>query len=301
MSNQVRNDDVGLFLSRELETILSKVLTVEYADLKYAQILPVSTEVAESSESYTYRVFDAQGKMQVIQDKASDLPRADILRKEVTLPVRSLGGSFAYTVQEVRAAAAVPGMNLETRRAAALRRASEEAVNEIALFGNAPSGMKGFLNSDQIDKVVPNKWFDNATTDEMLEVLNEAPTRIVQGSNQRETPNTMLVPYDVYRVISTTARSASSDETVLSFFLKTNPFIRSIEPINELAAANSVLSKDRIVCYDRSPEKLQLHIPRTLELLPPERKGLEYSVAGHMRVGGTAIYYPKSVLYVEKA
>lgn len=301
MSNQVRNDDVGLFLSRELETILSKVLTVEYADLKYAQILPVSTEVAESSESYTYRVFDAQGKMQVIQDKASDLPRADILRKEVTLPVRSLGGSFAYSVQEVRAAAAVPGMNLETRRAAALRRASEEAVNEIALFGNTPSGMKGFLNSDQIDKVVPNKWFDNCTTDEMLEVLNEAPTRIVQGSNQRETPNTMLVPYDVYRVISTTARSASSDETVLSFFLKTNPFIRSIEPINELAAANSVLSKDRIVCYDRSPEKLQLHIPRTLELLPPERKGLEYSVAGHMRVGGTAIYYPKSVLYVEKA
>ncbi len=301
MSNQVRNDDVGLFLSRELETILSRVLEVQYADLKYAQILPVSTEVAESSESYTYRVFDAQGKMQVIQDKASDLPRADILRKEVTLPVRSLGGSFAYTVQEVRAAAAVPGMNLETRRAAALRRASEEAVNEIALFGNAPSGMKGFLNSDQIDKVVPNKWFDNATTDEMLEVLNEAPTRIVQGSNQRETPNTMLVPYDVYRVISTTARSASSDETVLSFFLKTNPFIRSIEPINELAAANSVLSKDRIVCYDRSPEKLQLHIPRTLELLPPERKGLEFSVAGHMRVGGTAIYYPKSVLYVEKA
>jgi len=301
MSNQVRNDDVGLFLSRELETILSKVLEVQYSDLKYAQILPVSTEVAESSESYTYRVFDAQGKMQVIQDKASDLPRADILRKEVTLPVRSLGGSFAYTVNEVRAAAAVPGMNLETRRAAALRRASEEAVNEIALFGNAPSGMKGFLNSDQIDKVVPNKWFDNATTDEMLEVLNEAPTRIVQGSNQRETPNTMLVPYDVYRVISTTARSASSDETVLSFFLKTNPFIRSIEPINELAAANSVLSKDRIVCYDRSPEKLQLHIPRTLELLPPERKGLEYSVAGHMRVGGTAIYYPKSVLYVEKA
>ena len=301
MSNQVRNDDVGLFLSRELETILSRVLEVQYADLKYAQILPVSTEVAESSESYTYRVFDAQGKMQVIQDKASDLPRADILRKEVTLPVRSLGGSFAYTVNEVRAAAAVPGMNLETRRAAALRRASEEAVNEIALFGNAPSGMKGFLNSSDIDKVVPNKWFDNATTDEMLEILNEAPTRIVQGSRMKETPNTMLVPYDVYRVISTSARSSASDETVLSFFLKTNPFIRSIEPINELAAANSVLSKDRIVCYDRSPEKLQLHIPRTLELLAPERKGLEFSVAGHMRVGGTAIYYPKSVLYVEKA
>ena len=302
MSNtNVRTDDVGLFLSRELETILSRVLETQYADLKYAQILPVSTEIAETSEAYTYRVFDAQGKMNVIQDKASDLPRADILRKEITLPVRSLGGSFAYTVQEVRQAATVPGMNLETRRAAALRRAAEEAVNEIALFGDGPSGMKGFLNSDQIDKTVPNKWFDNATTDEMLELLNEAPTRIVQGSKMKETPNTMLVDYNTYRIISTTARSASSDETVLSFFLKTNPFIRSVEPINELSAGNSVLSKDRLVCYDRSPEKLQLHIPRTLELLPPERQGLEYSVAGHMRIGGTAIYYPKSVLYVEKA
>ena len=304
MSNtNVRTDDVGLFLARELETVLSRVLETQYADLKYAQILPVSTEVAETSEAYTYRVFDAQGKMNVIQDKASDLPRADVLRKEITLPVRSLGGSFAYTVQEVRQAATVPGMNLETRRAAALRRAAEEAVNDIALFGDGPSGMKGFVNSDQVDKTVPNKWFDGAstTTDEMLEILNEAPTRIVQGSNMKESPNTMLVPYDVYRIISTTARSASSDETVLSFFLKTNPFIRSVEPINELAAANSVLSKDRIICYDRSPEKLQLHIPRTLELLPPERKGLEYSVSGHMRIGGTAIYYPKSVLYVEKA
>ena len=300
-NNQVRTDDVGLFLARELETVLSRVLETEYADLKYAQILPVSTEVAETSEAYTYRVFDAQGKMNVIQDKASDLPRADILRKEITLPVRSLGGSFAYTVQEVRQAATIPGMNLETRRAAALRRAAEEAVNDIALFGDGPSGMKGFLNSDQVDKTVPNKWFDNATTDEMLEILNEAPTRIVQGSNMKETPNTILLDYNSYRIISTTARSASSDETVLSFFLKTNPFIRSIEPLNELSAGNSVLSKDRLVCYDRSPEKLQLHIPRTLELLPPERKGLEYSVAGHMRIGGTAIYYPKSVLYVEKA
>ena len=123
----------------------------------------------------------------------------------------------------------------------------------------------------------------------------------MNGSNQKETPNTMLVPYDVYRIISTTARSTTSDTTVMEFFLRTNPFIRSIEPINELAASKSVLAKDRIICYDRSPEKLQLHIPQTLEFLPPVRTGLEFTVASHARIGGTAVYYPKSVLYVEKA
>ena len=299
--SEIRNDDVGLFLARELEQVLARTFEVQYADIKYSSVLPISTEIGPGADSFTYRIFDAQGSMKLIQDKASDLPRADVLRKEVTHQVRSLGASFAYSIQETRAAAMVPGMNLEQRRANAVRRAYEEKVQDVAYFGETAVSMDGFFNNANVDKTVPNKWFDNCTTDEMLEILNEAPTSIVQGSNMKESPNTMLVPYDVYRIISTTARSTTSDTPVLEFFLRTNPFIRSIEPINELEAGKSVLTKDRIICYDRSPEKLQLHIPRTLEFLPPVRNNLEFSVAAHARVGGVALYYPKSVLYVEKA
>lgn len=299
--SDIRNDDVGLFLARELEQVLARTFEVQYADIKYSSVLPISTEIGQGADSFTYRIFDAEGSMKLIQDKASDLPRADVLRKEVTHQVRSLGASFAYSIQETRAAALVPGMNLEQRRANAVRRAYEEKVQDVAYFGEGSVGMDGFFNNANVDKTVPDKWFDTATTDEMLELLNEGPTSIVQGSNMKESPNTMLVPYDVFRIISTTPRSDSSDTTVLEFFLRTNPFIRSVEPINELEASKSELSKDRIICYDRSPEKLQLHIPRTLEFLPPVRNNLEFSVAAHARVGGVALYYPKSVLYVEKA
>ena len=299
--SDIRNDDVGLFLARELEQVLARTFEVQYADIKYSSVLPISTEIGQGADSFTYRIFDAEGSMKLIQDKASDLPRADVLRKEVTHQVRSLGASFAYSIQETRAAALVPGMNLEQRRANAVRRAYEEKVQDVAYFGEGSVGMDGFFNNANVDKTVPDKWFDTATTDEMLELLNEGPTSIVQGSNMKESPNTMLVPYDVFRIISTTPRSDSSDTTVLEFFLRTNPFIRSVEPINELEATKSELSKDRIICYDRSPEKLQLHIPRTLEFLPPVRNNLEFSVAAHARVGGVALYYPKSVLYVEKA
>ena len=303
MTTEIRNDEVGVFLARELETILARTFEVEYADIKYSQLIPLSSEVGNGADSFTYRVFDKQGSMKVIGDKAQDLPRADVLRKEVTLPVRSIGGSFAYTIQETRAAAMVPGMNLEQRRANAVRRAYEEKVQEIAYFGDSASGMKGFFNNDQVDKTVPNKWFDTATTDEMLELLNEAPTRLVQNSNMKEMPNTMLVPYNVYRIISTTPRSSTSDTTVMEFFLRTNPMISSIEPINELEASKSggSLSKDRIVVNDRSPDKLQLHIPQPLEFLPPLRQALEFSVAAHARIGGLALYYPKSAMVLEKA
>lgn len=305
MTTETRNDEVGVFLARELEIILSRAFEVEYADIKYSSLIPISTEVGPGADSYTYRVFDKQGSMKVIGDKAQDLPRADVLRKEVTLPVRSIGGSFAYTVQETRAASMVPGMNLEQRRANAVRRAYEEKVQEIAYFGDTPSGMKGLFNNNQVDKVVPDKWFDtpSVTTDEMLALLNEVPTRLVQNSNMKEMPNTMLVPYSVYRIISTTPRSTTSDTTVMEFFLRTNPMISAIEPVNELEASKSggALSKDRILVYDRSPDKLQLHIPQPLEFLPPLRQALEFSVAAHARVGGLALYYPKSMMAMEKA
>ncbi len=299
--SDIRNDDVGQFLARELEQVLARTFEVQYADIKYSQVLPISTEVGPGADSFTYRIFDAQGSMKLIQDKASDLPRADVLRKEVTHQVRSLGASFAYSIQETRAAAMVPGMNLEQRRANAVRRAYEEKVQSIAYFGEGSVSMDGFFNNSNVDKTVPDKWFDTATPDEMLELLNELPTSIVQGSNMKESPNTMLVPYDVFRIISTTPRSTTSDTTVLEFYLRTNPFIRSVEPINELEASKSDLSKDRVICYDRSPEKLQLHLPRTLEFLPPVRNNLEFSVAAHARIGGVSLYYPKSVMYLEKA
>jgi hypothetical protein len=303
MTTEIRNDEVGVFLARELETILARTFEVEYADIKYSQLIPISTEVGSGADSFTYRVFDKQGSMKVIGDKANDLPRADVLRKEVTHPVRSLGASFAYTIQETRAAVMVPGMNLEQRRANAVRRAYEEKVQEIAYFGDAASGMKGLFNNDQVDKLVPSVWFDTATTDELIQLLNEVPTRVVQNSNMKEMPNTMLVPYNVYRIISTTPRSSTSDTTIMEFFLRTNPMISAIEPINELEASKSggSLSKDRVFVYDRSPDKLQLHLPQPLEFLPPVRQALEFSVAAHARIGGLSLYYPKSAMVLEKA
>ena len=190
--SEIRNDDVGLFLARELEQVLARTFEVQYADIKYSTVIPISTEIGPGADSFTYRIFDAQGSMKLIQDKASDLPRADVLRKEVTHQVRSLGASFAYTIQETRAAAMVPGMNLEQRRANAVRRAYEEKVQSVAYFGETAVSMDGFFNNANVDKTVPNKWFDNCTTDEMLELLNEAPTSIVQGSNMKESPNTIF-------------------------------------------------------------------------------------------------------------
>lgn len=298
--SEFRLDDAGLFLDRQLEYIRPQVFEVEYADIKYPTILPVTAEAGPGSQTFTYRIMDATGDFKLISDAADDLPRADVSQTEKSINIRSFGGSFGYTVQELRAAQ-MANLSLEQRRASAVRRAYEEKVESVAMFGEGSVNLAGFFNNATVDVISANKWFSTSsvTAQEMLEILNQGVSAIISGSNMKEQPDTILMPYEDYNTVSTTRNSDSSDVTVLEYFLRTNPFIRNVEPINQLAAANSSLAKNRLVVYKRDPQKVQLHIPQPLELFPPQQRGLEFIVPAHARVGGVALYYPKSVKYVQ--
>jgi len=295
-----RMDEAGLFLERQLEHIRPQVFEVAYADIKYPTILPVTSEAGNAAQTFTYRIMDSTGEFKLIADAADDLPRSDISQVEKSINIRSFGGSFGYTVQELRAAQ-MANIALEQRRASAVRRAYEEKVEALAMFGESTVGLAGFFNNSTVDVITADQWFTTATgtSQDMLELLNYGVTAIINGSNMKEQPDTILMAYEDYNKISTTRNSDSSDVTVLEYFLRTNPYIRNVEPINQLDKDNSVLSTNRMVVYKRDPEKVQLHIPQPLELFPPQQRGLEFIVPAHARVGGVALYYPKSVIYVQ--
>ena len=297
-----RMDEAGLFLERQLEFIRPQVFEVTYADIKYPTLLPVTSEAGPGAQTFTYRIMDSTGEFKLLADAADDLPRADISQVEKSINIRSFGGSFGYTVQELRAAQ-MANIALEQRRASAVRRAYEEKVEAVAMFGEASVGLAGFFNNSTVDVIATDRWFTGSTasgtSQDMLELLNYGVSAIINASNMKEQPDTILLAYEDYNKISTTRNSDSSDVTVLEYFLRTNPYIRNVEPVNQLDADNSVLNTNRMVVYKRDPEKVQLHIPQPLELFPPQQRGLEFIVPAHARVGGVALYYPKSVIYVQ--
>jgi hypothetical protein len=298
-----RMDEAGLFLERQLEYIRPQVFEIQYADIKYPTILPVTSEAGPGAQTFTYRIMDSTGEFKLIADAADDLPRADISQTEKSINIRSFGGSFGYTVQELRAAQ-MANIALEQRRAAAVRRAYEEKVEDVAMFGESVVGLSGFFNNATVDVVAADKWFTGTTAtgttaQDMLELLNYGVSAIISASQMKEQPDTILMAYEDYNKVSTTRNSDSSDVTVLEYFLRTNPYIRNVEPINQLDSSNGSLSTNRMVIYKRDPEKVQLHIPQPLELFPPQQRGLEFIVPAHARVGGVALYYPKSVIYIQ--
>lgn len=288
-----------IFFARELELIKSKSYDVKYADLKARSLLPVSGEAGPGAESITYRQYDHLGVAKLISSYANDLPRSDVKGREFTSPVRSLGASYGYNLQEVRAAKMV-GKPLEQRRANAAKRAVMQLENTIAFKGDSASGLGGFISNPNYSVVSVGAGagggttFKTKTPDEILKDLNQVANTPFSVTLGVEMPDTLLLPLDQYTLISSTARSANSDTTILEYFLKNNPFIKSVDWLNELKGAG-LGGSDAMMAYRKDPDALTLEIPQDFEQLPVQEKGLEFEIPCHSRIGGVLIYYPLSI------
>jgi hypothetical protein len=120
----------------------------------------------------------------------------------------------------------------------------------------------------------------------------------VSATNGVEIPDTIAMPLAHYGILTTIPRSATSDTTLLSFFLANHPMIKSVVPWYKLKGAGTS-SYDRIMVFRRDPNAIGLVIPQEFEQFPPQQKGLEFEVPCHGRIGGVIAYYPMSVLYMD--
>lgn len=301
------------FFARELEHIKARTFDIKYPELKATSLIPVSTEAGPGAETITYQQFDQVGIMKLIANYADDLPRADVFANEFTSQVKSLGGSYGYNIQEVRAAA-MAGKPLNSRKASSVRKANELKVNSIAWFGDDDAGLLGMLNQPnvpaatvQVGATSGNSTWDGAspkTPEEILEDMNDAVTAVEETTLGVEIPDTILIPISQNRVISTTRLSDASDTTIKEFFMRNNPEITMIEWVNELKDVSPLPSggggpADVMIVYKRDPGILTLEIPQPFEQFPAQERNLEFVVPAHSRIGGVIVYYPLAINIVE--
>ncbi len=289
--------DESIHFSRQLEHVKAKTYDKKFTQLKARQVLPVSFEAGEAAESIKYEQYDQVGMAKIVRDYATDFKAADVKAKEFLSPIKSLGAAYQYSVQEVRASK-MSGKPLEQRKANAAKRAIAQAENQIAYFGDADHNLGGFLNNANVPVVVfphAGAW-SGLTADQILANLNALANNPISASNGVEVPDTMLVPISIYTLISSTARSSTSDTTILKYFLTNNPFIKSVDWLEEANAAGAG-GVPRLVAYRRDPDALTLEIPKDFEQFSVQEKGLAFKVPVHQRIGGVLIYYPLSMAY----
>lgn len=306
------DDAQGIFFSRQLESIKTQTYDVLHEPLNALECIPLASDAGSGAETITYRQYDEVGIAKIIANYADDLPRADVKGKEFSVIAKSIGDSYGYNVQEIRAAAMVPGKSLESRKADAAVRAQRELWNKIGFYGDSNAGLQGLLTNPNIPSFSVaadgnenggsnSTEFQHKTPVQILRDLNKVVNDTVTATKNTEKPNTLLLPLAQFELISSTVFGTASDTTILEMFLKTNPYIKEVKNIHEISAeelaANGVtdFTGDIMIAYDKNPGKLTLEMPQGFEQFPVQEQGLEYVVPCHSRIAGVIIYYPFSL------
>jgi hypothetical protein len=290
------------FFLRQLDYIKTQTYDIKYAELKARKLIPVSSEADPGAEKIFYRSYDQTGLAKVVSNYADDLPRADVKGLEYSVSVKTLGASYGYNIQEVRAAS-YGNVPLEQRRANAARRSIAQLENTLAFFGDTASGIQGLFTAANVTSVtIPadgtgsSKLWSTKTPDQILRDMNLVANTVVSTSLGVEMPDTMLLPLSQYNYVASTARSATSDTTILNYFLQNNPYVKQVEWVNELATAGAS-STARLYAYRRSADVLTMEVPSDFEQLELQINNLTYKVPCIERFAGVLIYYPLAIAY----
>lgn len=303
-------DDASVFFARELDHIKAQSYDVEYPELTALSLFPISAEADPGAETITYYTYDKTGLAKIIDNYSTDLPRADVNGKPSYATVKSIGDSYGYSAQEMRASR-LAGKSLDVRKAESARYQIDSLTNKIAWAGDEESGLMGVLSAKQNiplyaigagKESAKTSWLEK-NADEILMDVNGMQKQVAKVTKNVERPDTLCVPADVYMDIST-RRIPDTSTTVKAFLLEHAPYLKDIVSSAELDADSvetnpyAAASEGAGVAFlfKNDPRKLSLENPMPFFQYPLQAHNLETVIPCEARTAGVIVYYPLSAL-----
>lgn len=283
----LRADEVGPMVARQLDYVKARTYTRRLPPLSGDLLVPTESDVPEGAETIVTRIYDEIGMAKVIANYADDLPRADVRGREVATPIRSVGDSYGYSQQDLRASA-YSGMGLPAARAQAARRAVEQKSNRIKFQGDAPFGLQGILTHPNVPVVVPvtGNWAGAATGDQIVADMIALVEGIVTQSNGIHRPT--RVGMDNSRAAAMRTKRLDADRTVTAA-----EFLRQMYPDIQWVVAQELGALVFASEYDATNYRYEQVM--AFKQYPPQPRNLEFVVPCEARTGGVVINYPLSM------
>lgn len=300
--------------ARQLEHIQTEMYRVKFPETKWRSILPVRSNIPIGMRSSTYRMFEEFGEAKMLDNMSGeDFPTTEILGKEFSEVIRSIGGKYIYTVEDLRASAHM-NINLDVEKAQTARRVIERKFDALCAVGEGP--FKGLLNHASLNAhtlttkaATGTHWLNNDLT------FNATPAEIVQDiramvEQARIDTNSLYEQFDMlvgtrgsvalsrpYTYLNNT-QVVVTDQSIGEYALKTIPNLRSITFWNRCDTAGAS-SKERILVYPRDPEVLEVRVPLDFEQFAPQLSGMAFTTYCHAKFGGVIVRQSKALRYAD--
>jgi hypothetical protein len=300
-----------LVVKEQLNRISNRVIEQEFPEFMMASgaLLDVSSPEGAGYDTYSYDTFNKVGSAAIIANGADDLPLVNAEMERHYGVYRTLANAYKYTVEDMEKAQ-LTNTPLNATMAVAARETMEAEWDRLCYEGDANFGLQGFIDYPNVPTdVALNDGNQNGGTNSSL-WIHKTPAQIYRdlrsvASQMRVAtfgkyfPAVYILPQEQFDLIlETPYPDNQGDETILSFFLKTQRMspsgVQQVLPAPRLAGAFQG-GADGLIAYTKRSDKQEIKLGFDFQQLPVQIDNLCYKVPNRMRIGGTVVYRPLSV------
>lgn len=305
------------FVVNQAYTINTQVYATKFPDLDFGRLVYVDTSAPEWTPGIITFMSSTVGKAGWFSGAAKDVPRADVTMDKNQVAVHMAAVGYGFNIEEVGQAQLL-GINLDSGKAEAARRAYTEFMWNITLTGDTTKNLLGLSNQSSVTTgTAPadgtgsvTTWFDGSgnatkTPAQIVRDINNVLTGIYTGSLTVELADTLLLPYSTISYLAATTLSSTNSETLLSFILRTNIYTQmtgqplTIRGVLGLDTAGASSTK-RMVAYANRQDVVKLHLPMPHRFLPvATANSIQFEIPGIFRTGGVEVMRTGAFRYLD--
>jgi hypothetical protein len=292
----------SMYFARQLDFVKARAYNQLYPEMKSAILVPDDTDMPEWIETLSVVSYEAVGMAKIIANYADDLPRADVRGVAQVVGVKTIGDSYGYNVNEIRASQA-NGFGLDARKAESARLAVEIKLAKLRLVGDDEYGLYGIFTYPNIPEVVlpfAGDW-GLLSGNEVLGNLIAMQEAYYKQNKGVHLADMLALPPDAYSACVTKMLTAGvSPTSPLDYYQRLYPNVR-VERIYECQGAQITtapipVSHDVAMLYERRIENLAHLYVMPFTQLPPEARNLEFVINAVARSAGVQVWRPLALI-----
>lgn len=286
--DSTKADAAGIWTVEQMKQLLTRQYSEMYPETGATALFPVTTELAPTTSTFEYRIFDGVASAKIIADYTDDLPTVEAMSKVASGKAFLLGNAWLISTDEIKIGQAM-GNSLSDRKATLAREAHETLVNRLVFKGSAPHGIVSVFNHPNITRIVSAGW----TTDPEVasDELEDLIAQMEQLTNGQKRVNNIVIPPSKRKLLA--KRMPETTMSYLDYFKQQNSGI-TISSIAELEDIDGNGTK-AVLAYDKDPMNMSIEIPEAFNMLPMQPKDLHFKVPCRSKTTGLIVYQPLAI------
>lgn len=272
----------------------------------YAQYIPVNTNIpgATISSANTLLFMKGIGQGKDYDGISNDIPMAEIIAGKETIGVAVGTIGYQYSIHEL-ADSAKYGIALDSEKAQAATLAAEAHLSNVAWYGSAKTGAKGFINQTVVEVIPASNDWKTATADEIVADFNMFLKAAYNNSEYElgVSPDTIVIAGSIWELLSNRRLHENTDKTLLKHLQENNILAQNGRTLTWRSSSKfdgkGVGGTHRMVLYRRDRSCLEFRLPQDLTFLAAQVEGLIVRVPGHYMYQGVHVKRPDSIKYMD--